>query len=226
MTETSNVTGFKKISSHPDKEEIVQKLLAGYSVKEVEAWTKKKYPHNNKLHVSYMSLQSYRKNYLKIDEKVIKDLQEQRKQMMIIRRRETEQEVVENSRSYQAGLANYVQDSLIDYNVEIKRLMEECLDGISQLKDLNIKKNSHLNHQAITSYLTKYQDVISMHSKMIKEQEKKVGNQIHADYAELQSKLTIMADCVKQAFSETNPEGLLVFTNLLKEKLTEAGLSF
>lgn len=222
---STNITGYKKITSHPDKDEIVQKLCAGESTRALEGWLKQKYPHSPKLQISYMSIQMFRKNYLKIDDQAIKDLQKHRRELQIVKKREQEQETIQQSKAYQVGLSNYVQDSIIDYNAEIVRLMEECKDGISQLKELNIKKASHLNHIAISGYLDKYKGVIEMHRKMIESQDKKAGNRLNADYADLQQKLNIMVDCVKQVFNQTEPELLFEFTRLLKDKMTDAGLT-
>ena len=225
MSNGTNITGYKKITSHPDKDEIVQKLIGGTSTRELEAWLKAKYPHSPKLQISYMSIQHFRKNYLKIDNQALLDLQKHRRESQVLKKREQEQESIQQTKAYQVGLSNYVQDSIIDYNAEIVRLMEECKEGISQLKELNIKKHSHLNHQGIVGYLDKYKGVIEMHKKMIESQDKKAGNRLHADYADLQQKLNIMVECVKQVFNQTDPELLFEFTRLLKDKMSEAGLT-
>ena len=222
---TERITGYKKITSHPDKDEIVQRLIAGESTRSIAGWLKVKYPHGPKLQVSYMSLQQFRKSYLKIDDQALQDLQKHRRELQIVKRHEQELEAVQKTSVYQVGLANYVQSSIIDYNGEIVRLMEECKEGISQLKELNIKKGSHLNHQAIAAYLSKYQDVIQMHNKMIQEQEKKAGNRLSADYQDLQQKTNILVNCIKEVFNQTDPELMADFTRLLKQKMLDAGLT-
>lgn len=220
----SKATGFSKIQNHPDKDEIVEKLIAGVAVRKIDSWLKQKYPHNKKLHVSYMSLQSYRKNYLNIEGTVIKDLQQKRKDLQQAKRLEQQQEEVKSSVVYQQGLNSFVQDSLLDYNAEILKMMEEINDGIDNLKELNQQKSSHLNHQALASYLEKYKAVIEMHHKMVQAQEKKAGDQLEQDYEVLTKKIEVLTDAVKQAFNETNPEGLPVFLQIVKEKMNEAGL--
>ena len=50
-----------------NKDKIIEKLLAGDSSRDIEAWIKTKYPGKPRLHVSYSSLSAFRKNYLEMD---------------------------------------------------------------------------------------------------------------------------------------------------------------
>ena len=68
----------KKILNHPDKEDIIKKLLEGDSVKSVEAWLKKKYPRTKRLHVSYMTLQKFRGENLNLKGDVLDDIKNKR----------------------------------------------------------------------------------------------------------------------------------------------------
>nr|BDD46213.1 hypothetical protein 45 [bacterium] len=60
-----------KVLRHPDKEEIIKKLLDGESVKSVDAWLKDKYPKRSTLHVSYVTLQKFRKEHLDLHGEVL-----------------------------------------------------------------------------------------------------------------------------------------------------------
>ena len=221
----SNVTGFKKIQNHPDRDEIVEKLIAGDSVRAIEAWLKQKYPTNKKKWISYISLQSYRKNYLNIEAEALKDLQKKRREQQLVKREQQRQEAVSFMPAYQQGMANYVQDSLIDYNAEILNLLQEAREGMDHLKELNLDKGSHLNHQAIAAYMEKYKSVIEMHAKLVADQEKKAGDQIAEDYEQLNKKMEVLVEAVKEVFTETYPEGLSIFVAKVKEKMSEAGLT-
>ena len=68
----------KKVLNHPDKEELIRKLLEGDSVKEVEAWIKQKYPRRKRLHVSYMTLQKFRAEHLNLKGDVLEDIKNRR----------------------------------------------------------------------------------------------------------------------------------------------------
>jgi hypothetical protein len=68
----------KKVLNHPDKEDLIRKLLEGDSVKSVEAWLKKKYPRTRRLHVSYMTLQKFRKENLNLKGNLLDDIKNKR----------------------------------------------------------------------------------------------------------------------------------------------------
>ena len=171
-----------------------------------------------------MSLQSFRKNYLKLESDILKQIQQERSQLAVQKKREIEFENVQKTSGYKVGLANYVQDSLIDYNSEILNIIEDCKEGIRHLKELNENKGSHLNHQGIATYITRLQDMVQLHRKFVTEQEKKAGDRLEEDYDTLNKKMEILIESVKDAFAQTNPEGLSVFIQLVKERMTSAGL--
>ena len=222
---SKNITGFNKIQNHPNKDEIVEKLIAGESLRKIEAWLKQKYANNKKNQVSYISLQNYRKGYLNIASEALKDLQQRRRDQQLAKREEQRQEAVAFMPAYQQGMANYVQDSLIDYNQEILSLLQEAREGIDSLKELNSNKGSHLNHTAITGYLTTYKSIIEMHSKLVADQEKKAGDRLTEDAEALNKKMEILVEAVKEVFTETYPEGLTVFVEKVREKMVAAGLT-
>jgi hypothetical protein len=63
-----------KVFKHPEKEEIIKKLLNGESVKGVEAWLKKKHPRKRRLWISYATLQKFRKNHLNLEGEVLENI--------------------------------------------------------------------------------------------------------------------------------------------------------
>ena len=63
-----------KVFLHPEKQEIISKLLNGESVKGVEEWLRNKHPRKRKLWVSYATLQKFRKEYLHLEGEVLENL--------------------------------------------------------------------------------------------------------------------------------------------------------
>jgi hypothetical protein len=91
----------KKVLNHPDKEEVIKKLLEGESVKGVESWLKDKYPRKKRLHISYMTLQKFRTDHLNLRGEVLDDIKNRRAD---ISKEETEAEarlIIKNSSAYQ-----------------------------------------------------------------------------------------------------------------------------
>jgi hypothetical protein len=68
---------FGKILDHPDYSEIINKLTAGVSVREVSKWLEEKYPRNKNLQIQHMTLQNFRIERLNIDKDVIKQLRDE-----------------------------------------------------------------------------------------------------------------------------------------------------
>ena len=71
----------KKVLNHPDKEDMIKRLLGGDSVKEVERWLKEKYPRSKRLHVSYMTLQKFRADHLNLKGDVLGDIKNRRTEL-------------------------------------------------------------------------------------------------------------------------------------------------
>ena len=70
-----------KVLRHPDKEDIIRRLLEGSSVKEVESWLKKKHPGTRRLHISYMTLQKFRSDNLNLKGDVLDDIKNRRSEI-------------------------------------------------------------------------------------------------------------------------------------------------
>jgi len=66
----------KKIIKHVDKEEIIEQVTNGESVRGIASWLKNKYPNNKSLWLSSVTLQKFRKDKLQLEGKVLKDIQE------------------------------------------------------------------------------------------------------------------------------------------------------
>ena len=103
----------KKVLNHPDKEEIITALTEGVSVRELEAKLKEKYANNKKLWLSSVTLQAFRKNYLKLDGKVLKDLQETGRVQKQVVEEQHRQHQLEQSDAYNKKL-NEIVDSKLD----------------------------------------------------------------------------------------------------------------
>lgn len=212
---------FSKLLNHNDKDEIVEKLLAGESVRSIEDWLKKKYPANPQKQLSFVYLQSFRTEHLNLKADVLRDIQKERDALVKFRVQENQTNKLKQSANYRASMENYVQNSLLDYNTMMLNLLQQANEGIQKLKELDDKKGSHLNHAAIAGYLTKIQDIMQMHYKMIKDQEKKDINNNTEDYEVLKQEVNVLKEVIKEVFLEYFPEGLPIFANKLKQRLFE-----
>jgi len=119
----------KKVLNHPDKEDMIKRLLGGDSVKEVERWLKEKYPRSKRLHVSYMTLQKFRADHLNLKGDVLGDIKN--------RRTELDREAVE------AETKMVLQNSSA-YQQKIEEIAEGKLDVSRRLLEMDSLINSRL----------------------------------------------------------------------------------
>jgi len=119
----------KKVLNHPDKEDMIKRLLGGDSVKEVERWLKEKYPRSKRLHVSYMTLQKFRADHLNLKGDVLGDIKN--------RRTELDREAVE------AETKMVIQNSSA-YQQKIEEIAEGKLDVSRRLLEMDSLINSRL----------------------------------------------------------------------------------
>lgn len=89
-----------KVLKHPNKSEIIEKLASGVSTREVESWLKEKYPKKKSYHISYMTLQKFRKEELDIKGDVLEDIKYKRQEIVLQQEKEETNRLINKSKSY------------------------------------------------------------------------------------------------------------------------------
>ncbi len=103
-----------KILSHPNRDQIISKLSAGESSRAVAKWLSAKYPNEKTYHISFSTLDEFRRKSLNIHGTVLQDLKNK------IREQETEEmddeltHVVKRNKTYNKKLTEIV-DTQIDW---------------------------------------------------------------------------------------------------------------
>lgn len=209
---------FRKILTHPDKNEIIEKLVGGYSVRQVSDWLKRKYPVQPRLQISYVSLQNFRKYKLKIDADDIIAIQNEK--MLLARDYEDVRQIeeVHTTESYRKA-RNLLDENLIDYNGTIIDLLSRCQTGIKELEVIDNPKALPRKHEVISKYLSQIQGLIESHHKISERQEKRKDNQSEKDYTTLKRQVDILKEATKEVFREMAPELLPIFVQKIKEKV-------
>lgn len=136
-----------KVLNHPDKEKIIEKLLEGESVKEVELWLEKKYPRSKRLHISYMTLQKFRSENLDLKGEVLDDIKNKKAEIdkrtqevetkMIIQSRNAYKEKIEEIASAELDVTKRLleMDKLINSRIEYYYNLLESGQGTSIKED-------------------------------------------------------------------------------------------
>tara|TARA_Y100001958_G_C21039920_1_gene409884 strand:- start:22 stop:690 length:669 start_codon:yes stop_codon:yes gene_type:complete len=109
-----------KVLRHPDKEDIIARLIAGDSVKEVDSWLKSKYPRKKRLHISYMTLQKFRSDHLNLKGDVLDDIKNKRAEIDKASVAAEAKLIVESSSAYQEKI-NEIASNEMDVT---RRLLE------------------------------------------------------------------------------------------------------
>src|SRR6056300_1002135 len=109
-----------KIMNHPDKDEIIKRMLDGESVRSIESWLKEKYPNKKRNHISYPTLQIFRQENLNIRGEVLEDIKEIKQAKDEAEKERILEEKVKKSNAYKEKLEEIVSQE-IDVN---KRLLE------------------------------------------------------------------------------------------------------
>lgn len=141
------MTVSNKVLVHPEKEEIIRRLLNGESVKEVEKWLKEKHPRRPRLHVSYMTLQKFRKDYLNLDGEVLDNIKETRKNMDASSEELEIKAILATSSAYQDKLNQIVSDKLdanrkiLEMSILVSARMEYYFNIISSQEGTKLEKD-------------------------------------------------------------------------------------
>lgn len=117
-----------KVLRHPNKKEIVEKLISGESTREIESWLKSKYPNKKSCHISYMTLQKFRKEELDIKGEVLEDIKNKRQEIISKEEAEEKFELIQKSKSYKEKIEE-IANTELDIT---KRLLE--LDALIETR--------------------------------------------------------------------------------------------
>ncbi len=211
----------RKILSHPNKTDIIEKLSLGLSPKEVHQWLKEKYQHlaDNSLVCSEKLLKSFKDEYLDLYQQIREDAGELQKQQETLSSIQEATSLVQSNPTYKAKLNEY-----LDKEIDIKTIVKNMVVGIEhragQIFDTlesnptSFKKDYVLINwfNALTNVLEKYDAILNGTSDKITQQNN-INIQIIDQYA------NIMQNCIKTVLSKLDYETSLLFVEMLNEEL-------
>jgi hypothetical protein len=111
-----------KVFGHPEREDIIKKLLNGESVKSIEAWLKKRHPRKKRLQISYATIQKFRKNHLGLEGEVLEDLKAARREKDDLSEKLDAKAILASSSAYQQKL-NEIASNELDGNRKILEML-------------------------------------------------------------------------------------------------------
>tara|TARA_B100000131_G_scaffold322185_1_gene375287 strand:+ start:5180 stop:5863 length:684 start_codon:yes stop_codon:yes gene_type:complete len=212
----------KKVLNHPEKEEIIKKLLSGDSVKEVERWLKKKHPRTKRLHVSYMTLQKFRSEHLNLKGEVLEDIKDKRHEV---------------DRESKEAEAKMIISSSSSYMQKIEEIATTELDVSKRLIEMDSLINSRIEYyfnllqqggtiredKVFIEYINTMKSIMQDWKKYIEGfADKKIEHNININVVNEQAK--ILKEAVLDVLQEMNPDLIPVFLDKLEVKMDDVDL--
>lgn len=209
----------KKILKHPDKKLIIEKLIKGESTREVESWLKEKYPDQSRLHITYMTLQKFRKDNLDLHGDVLEDIKTKRAEIVSEQTEEEKKELLLNSSAYRDKI-NQIADT--ELNVT-KRMLE--LDAIIQTRleyyyNILMSGGSFKEDKLFLEYINTMRSLLQDWKKYIEGfADKRVENNISVTIVNQQ--INILKTAISETLQELDPSYTNLFLDKLNDKIDE-----
>ncbi len=207
-----------KVARHPDKEEIIKMLLNGESVKQVEAWLKKKYPRTKRLHISYMTLQKFRSENLNIKGDLLEDIKLKKKTDELISADTELKLAVSNSSEYQKKINEIVSNEM---DVQRKLLeMEKLISSRMEFYYNTVAAGGNIKHDRLfLEYLNMMRSIMQDWKKYIEGfADKKIEHNLNVNV--VNDQINIMKEVVIDVLRDMDPALVLIFMEKLNYKMT------
>jgi len=207
-----------KVARHPDKDEIIKMLLNGESVKQVDAWLKKKYPKKKRLHISYMTLQKFRSEHLNIKGDLLEDIKLKKKTDELISSETELKLAVSNSSEYQKKINEIVSNEM---DVQKKLLeMEKLISSRMEFYYNTIAAGGNIKHDRLfLEYLNMMRSIMQDWKKYIEGfADKKVEHNLNINIVNDQIK--IMKEVIIEVLKDMDPTIVLIFMEKLNHRMS------
>lgn len=206
-----------KVTRHPDKEEIIKKLINGESVKSIESWLKKKYPRSPRNHISYMSLQKFRSESLNIRGDILEDIKNRKKSDELLSEGAEIKAAVMNSSEYQKKISEIVSNEM---DVQRKLLeMEKLISSRLEFYFNMVANGGNIKQDRIfLEYLNSMRSIMQDWKKYVEGfADKKIEHNLNVKIVDDQIK--IMQEAIIETLKEMDPEFTLIFMERLNLKI-------
>jgi len=208
----------KKILNHPDKEELIKKLLEGDSVKEVERWLKDKYPRTRRLHISYMTLQKFRGEHLNLKGEVLDDIKNRRGEIDKEASEAEARMVVKASSSYQQKIEE-IASSELDVTKRLLEMDSLINSRIEYYYNLLEQGGSLREDKIFIEYINAMKAILQDWKKYIEGvADKKIEHNININIVNEQA--MILKESVLEVLQELSPNLVPIFIDKLDAKMS------
>jgi hypothetical protein len=213
-----------KILEHPDKDEIISKLIAGISTADIHEGLAAKYVNvgENKFILSEKVLSSFQKDYLDFYTAIKEDLEKTK-----IQRLTPEEELkleVQGNPTYRKTLEKYLESEL-DIKVMVKRVLATIETRIEQMYDLiqedprNIKIDRTLIEwfNTLISLLEKYDQIQNGNLEQVN-----IQNNINIQI--LDDRINLIYKLIRDVLAKLDYDTSLAFIDMFNEEMQKIQL--
>jgi hypothetical protein len=210
----------KKILNHPEKEEIIKKLLSGDSVKEVERWLKEKHPRTKRLHISYMTLQKFRSENLNLKGEVLEDIKDKRTEIDQESKEAETRMIITSSSAYQQKIEE-IASSELDVSKRLLEMDSLINSRIEYYFNLLQEGGSLREDKIFIEYVNTMKSIMQDWKKYIEGfADKKIEHNINISVVNEQAK--ILKEVVMDVLQELSPNLIPIFVDKLDYKMKKA----
>lgn len=210
-----------KIIHHPDKEDIIEWLTSGVSVRDVEKRLKQRYPRKNQAHLraSASTIQGFKAKHLNLKGKVLEGIKEQKQLAEKLVKMHSAQEAVEATSAYKKAIARAAEEEL-NANEQLFKVfrivesrIENLFNDISQQEFLNIDAEKLLQ-----GYLKQFLSAFEQHKKYIDGINSDAsGTNININI--MNDQISILREAIRETLNEMDPEVAMEFMDRLNSKM-------
>lgn len=216
-----NKVALKKILEHPDKDEIISKLIIGISPKDVHDWLKAKYTNvsESKFVIAEKSIKSFQENYLDIYNLIQEDIAKS-KQAINSSTEDQLELAVQNNNTYKSKMLE-LADKEIDVRKIISNLCIAIETRLAQVFD-EIQEDPRNINTRVDRLLIEYADTLGNILEKYYKFTELPANQIVQHNVTLQvvdQHISVFHDVIKEVLSQMDLETSLYFMEVFNQKM-------
>lgn len=208
-----------KILKHPDKEKIIEMLNAGDSVRDVEKWLQEKYPDQKNMHITFVTLQNFRKKNLNLEGKVLRDIQdatiaERQKADQLLQQKQLEQ-----TNAYQEKINSIAQEHLdvqkqiMTLNTVVEQRIEYWYNLIASGDELPGRADGELR-----KYIDQQVNILQQYKRLVEGMADKTVD-YNINVSVLNDQISVIRDVIKETIADLGTEKAMLFMDRLNKKL-------
>lgn len=209
-----------KLINHPDKDQIVNWLVSGISVRDVEHRLAQLYPNESDAHlrISFSSLQSFRKDFLNLESKVLDDIKQAATLTKDQIRREAIKADLETSTAYRDKV-NAVVDEQLQVQRELAKvfsILESRIEAVFNQASSGGIVDVKLD-RVLVGYIEQLRGLLDQYKKYIDGFQETTTTNVNISV--MTDQVAILREAVRETLADMDPAFAVRFMDKIANKL-------